>query len=109
MEKIFILDKTTERHIQWNMLKNKLRQYDLNYNANLTTTELRILNCDILLLHINNDKEYDYIVNKNINDLKYTVVFFSGGIKKSVFIKGSLYLNSSDIEDFLTNRENYIK
>tara|TARA_Y100000588_G_C13805994_1_gene732968 strand:+ start:397 stop:723 length:327 start_codon:yes stop_codon:yes gene_type:complete len=106
MKRIFIVDKTTARHIQWNILKNKLKQYKLDYKATLNSTELEYLNCDILLLHANNDDECNYIYS-NIDNLKYTVVFFSGLIERAHNIDGNLYLNDDDVEDFLKYPDNY--
>tara|TARA_Y100000817_G_C16436901_1_gene358887 strand:+ start:217 stop:540 length:324 start_codon:yes stop_codon:yes gene_type:complete len=104
---LHIIDNNYNRHEIWEDLKSKYSEsIFLDYDDNLSPTSIDLLDCNILLLHINNHKERDYY-QENKDNLKLNVIFFGGGIHKKELSEGNWYFPVDEIEEILNNPDKY--
>tara|TARA_S200000501_G_scaffold369904_1_gene410182 strand:- start:41 stop:364 length:324 start_codon:yes stop_codon:yes gene_type:complete len=105
--KIQIIDCRTNRHEKWEELKLKYsKKLSLEYDSYLSPTSINLLDCNILLLHVNNHKEVDYYLS-NRDNLNINVVFFGGGIHKKELNDNHWYFPVDKIEELLINNKDY--
>tara|TARA_A100001015_G_scaffold317990_1_gene436459 strand:- start:781 stop:1107 length:327 start_codon:yes stop_codon:yes gene_type:complete len=105
--KIQIIDCRTSRHEIWEELKCKYsKSLSIEYDSNLSSISIDLLNCNILLLHVNNHKEVDYYLS-NKDNLNFNVIFFGGGIHKKELNDGNWYFPVDEIEKILQNIKDY--
>ena len=106
--KLQIIDNNSIRHEKWEELKIKYStSLTIDYNSYLSPISINILKCDLLLIHMSNDKERDYYY-KNKDNSNLNVIFFGGGIPNIEYIDDNWYFPVSKIEKIFKNIKEYI-
>ena len=97
---ILIVDNNIERHIRWLQLAQTIIECNIKYKESMTPFELESWEGDIILLHLNNVPEYNFIKDK-INIFDYKIAYFSGDLYNKEERENGLFLPINEIEKFI--------